>query len=208
MNIPSFNNEQKIWVGPVGILLFVILYMLPNHFPLFDSHTLPLLGFEKDLPIMPWTVWFYTSDYLYVALVFTLLSEKENMNRIFKGEMIILFISMIIFFLFPTIYPRPEVNYDSAGITGRFLKLVHTLDSPMNSCPSVHVAITFMGGFGFLREKKYLFPFFMLWAVLISISTITLKQHYLIDVVAGFFFALIVYVGGFYGCKCMQRRNS
>jgi membrane-associated phospholipid phosphatase len=207
MNIPSFNSKQKVWVGPLGITSFVVLYMLPNHISLFEPHLLPFLDFEKNMAIMPWTVWLYVSDYLYIATAFVILSEKDNMNMIFRGQILLLFVSMFIFFLWPTAYPRPQVDYTAFGLTGSMLKLVHSLDSPMNSCPSLHVAMTFMGGFGFLREKRYLFPFFMLWAFAISISTITLKQHYLIDIIAGFFFALIIY-GGLYGFKYMQRRNA
>ena len=195
MRLPFFKNSQKIWMGPLGILAFIIFYMTPNHIHLFVPSYLPMFSFEKAIPFMDWTVWVYVSDYLYIGLAFMLFSEKENMNKIYYSQMLLLFVSMIIFFMLPTTYPRPmAVEY--SGITGMMLNLLHSSDTPGNACPSIHVAMTFLAGFGFLKEKRYLLTVFMIWAILISLSTITVKQHYVLDVVSGFIVAIIFYYLG------------
>jgi membrane-associated phospholipid phosphatase len=191
MRLPFFDSKQKPWVGILGILSFMIFYMIPNHFPLFTPHEIYLFNFEKEIPFMDWTIWFYISDYLYIATVFTLLSNKDNMNKIFYSQIGMLIFAMIIFFILPVTYPRPEVEY--TGISGWMVGLVHSADTPGNSCPSIHVGMTFLAGFGFIKEQKGLFSLFMFWALLISISTLTLKQHYLFDVIAGFIMAILFY---------------
>lgn len=194
MKVCFFRNDQKKWVGPLGIIAFIVFYMLPNHINIFTPSYLPMFGFEQLLPFIDWTVWIYISDYVYIAVAFILLSDRDNMNKIYYSQILLLFVCMFIFFLLPTTYPRPEVEY--SGFTGFFLKLLHSSDSPGNACPSIHVAMTFLGGFGFIREKKKLFPFFMIWAVLISLSTLTVKQHYLLDVISGFVVSIIFYYIG------------
>ena len=194
MKLPFFNRSQKRWVGPLGIIAFVIFYMIPNHINLFTPSVLPMFGFERTLPFMGWTVWIYLSDYLYIAVAFILLSDKSNMNKIYYSQLMLLFASMFLFFLFPTVYPRPEVEY--VGLTGIFLNLLHSADTPGNACPSIHVAMTFLAGFGFIKEKRNLFYIFMVWAVLISLSTLTVKQHYVLDVIGGFFMSVIFYYIG------------
>ena len=173
---------------------FVVFYMIPNHVNVFTPSLLPMFGFEKALPFMGWTVWIYLSDYLYIAVAFILLSDKSNMNKIYYSQLMLLFASMFLFFLFPTTYPRPEVEY--VGLTGIFLNMLHSADTPGNACPSLHVAMTFLAGFGFIKEKRNFFYFFMVWAVLISLSTLTVKQHYVLDVIGGFFMSVIFYYIG------------
>jgi len=191
MRLYFFSSRQKFWVGILGICSFMLFYMLPNHFNFFTPTQLYLFEVEKQIPFIDWTIWFYVSDYLYIALVFILLQDKENMNRIFYSQITMLIFAMFIFFFLPTAYPRPEITYN--GLSGWMLNLLHSADTPGNACPSIHVGMTFLGGFGFIKEKKRLFSLFMLWAVLISVSTLTVKQHYLIDVLAGFLMAILFY---------------
>jgi membrane-associated phospholipid phosphatase len=191
LKVPFFNNRQKIWVGPLGIILFVICYMTPNHIQIFEPSYLHLFDFEKAIPFIDWSLWIYMTSYIYVALVFILLRKKENMNHIFYAQILLLFIGMVIFFVYPTVYPRPMMEYN--GITGGMVNLLYSMDTPNNAMPSLHIALTFIAGFGFIKERRRLLPLFMIWAILISISTLTVKQHYLWDVLAGFVLAIVFY---------------
>ncbi|HOW16827.1 MAG TPA: phosphatase PAP2 family protein [bacterium] len=201
LKIPFFSNKQKIWVGPLGIVAFMVFCMIPNHVHIFEPSLMYMFDFEKRVPFIDWTVWIYMSDYLYIGLVFFLLRERYNMNRIYYSQIMMLIFSMFIFMLYPTMFPRPEVEYH--GFSGQLVALLHSLDSPCNAFPSIHVSMTFLAGFGFIKERKVLFSIFMLWAVLISISTLTLKQHYLLDVLAGFVMAILFY---WVGSRIRDRR--
>ncbi|MFH1222784.1 MAG: phosphatase PAP2 family protein [Pseudomonadota bacterium] len=192
MKLPFFNNKDKPWVGILGILAFLLLYLLPNHIQLFNPMYLPSFEFENNIPFIDWTIWFYMSDYLCVAVVFILLKDRENMNRIFYSQILALITAMLIFFVLPTTYPRPMVEYN--GISGWLLKFLHSADTPGNACPSVHVAVTFIAAFGFIKEQRRKLWFFILWAAAISLSTLTVKQHYVVDVIAGFLMAVIFYI--------------
>lgn len=191
MRVPFFDSKQKPWVGLLGIIAFMVFYMAPNHLKFFSPLYLNMWGFEKEIPFMDWTIWFYISDYFFIGAVFILLTNKENMNRIFYSQIAMLIFTMVIFFIIPTTYPRPEIEYH--GFSGWMLGILHSADTPGNACPSVHVGMTFLAGFGFIKEKRYLFPLFMFWALLISISTLTVKQHYFMDIVAGFAMAILFY---------------
>jgi len=191
LKVPFFNNRQKIWVGPMGIILFGIFYMTPNHIQIFEPSYLHLFDFEKAIPFIDSTIWIYMSSYIYVALAFILLRKKENMNHVFYAQMLFLLVAMIFFFIYPTAYPRPTVEYN--GITGSMINFLYSMDTPNNALPSLHIGLTFLAGFGFLKERRNLFSLFMIWAILISISTFTVKQHYLWDVLAGFVLAIAFY---------------
>lgn len=202
LKMSFFSNSQKWWVGPLGIIAFVVFYMTPNHIHLFEPSYLYMFELERDIPFIDWSIWIYISDYLYIAAVFVLLKQKENMNRIYYSQILMLFVAMIFFTIYPTAYPRPQVEY--VGVTGSFLQLLHSIDTPCNAFPSIHVGMTFLAGFGFIREQRKLLPFFMLWAVLISISTVTVKQHYFLDVAGGFLMSILFY---WIGTKIKERRQ-
>ena len=191
LKVPFYSNKQKIWVGPLGIMLFVICYMIPNHIQIFEPSYLYLFDFEKTIPFMDWTIWIYMSSYIYVALAFILLRQKENMNHVFYAQMLFLLIAMVFFFIYPTAYPRPSVEYN--GTAGSMVNFLYLMDTPNNAMPSLHITLTFLAGFGFLKERRHLFPLFMVWAILISVSTLTVKQHYLWDILAGFVLAIAFY---------------
>jgi membrane-associated phospholipid phosphatase len=202
LGLRFFDRKDKIWVGPLGIVAFVVFYMLPNHFNLFEPAYLYMFEFEKLIPFIDWTIWIYMSDYLYIAIVFILLKDKDNMNKLYYSQIFLLMVSMIIFFLLPTQYPRPEVEYN--GLSGYLVEVLYSADTPGNACPSIHVAMTFLAGFGFLKEKKYLFPWFMLWAIMISLSTLTVKQHYFLDIIVGLLMSILLY---FVGRKFIYQRK-
>lgn len=191
IKLPFFDKKHKIWVGLLGLVLALIFYTIPNRIQIFETSYLTLFNIEKALPFIDWTIWIYISFFIYIILVFILLKQKENMNRLFYAQMLLLFVSMIIYYLFPIGYPRPTVELN--GIASSIVNFYYSIDTPNNAWPSLHVGLTFLAGFGFLKEKKHLFPIFMIWAVLISISTLTIKQHYLWDVITGFVLAVFFY---------------
>jgi len=184
------TTKHKIMAGIIGTVAFIICYMIPNHFQFVESTRLYLFDFEKAIPPMASTVWFYCSDYLYIFVVLAILSDKENLSRTFYGFILLLLICMVVFFVYPTVYDRPGFFYE--GLSGQLLKLVHSLDTPNNCCPSVHVGATFLCCFAFIYEKRRYLPIFIIWALIISISTLTLKQHYVLDIIWGFLLAVIV----------------
>ena len=74
--------------------------------------------------------------------------------------------------------------------TSWFMRLVdgfYKFDNPPLNCfPSLHVTGAFLSYFVVKKFKPSLENFLFVLAILISISTLTFKQHYILDVFAGF----------------------
>ncbi|HEY6402922.1 MAG TPA: phosphatase PAP2 family protein, partial [Blastocatellia bacterium] len=66
--------------------------------------------------------------------------------------------------------------------TYRFL---YSIDSAANCFPSLHVALAWLSALGLRDERRRAGALAMVWAALISISTLTTKQHYFADLVGG-----------------------
>lgn len=89
----------------------------------------------------------------------------------------------IINILYPTYAPRAVV--DNTDILARMLIWLYNLNRPLTALPSLHVAHSLCTGY-FLSK---IFPkqtwIWMSTVVLISISTLFVKHHYIADVVIG-----------------------
>ncbi|WNG57717.1 phosphatase PAP2 family protein [Archangium gephyra] len=63
--------------------------------------------------------------------------------------------------------------------------------SPASCLPNLHVAAAFVSAFAVVGERRA--PLLVAWAALIWGSTLTTRQHYVVDGVAGLLLALAVW---------------
>lgn len=178
------------------LVFFGIGYGFTNRFPVFTPKLLPLTNVDHFFGFQPWTIWIYVSDYLLVFLPIILISEVVFMKQLIKAYLVNLAIHFPVFFFFPTTMLRPELN--GGAMSEIIFRWVRFIDAPVNCFPSQHVSLCFIVALGFWNYQRKMSLIFILWAVFISISTMTTKQHYFIDVIGGIFVALIVYVSIFY----------
>lgn len=168
-------------------LAYGFLYVFPNLRPLYEPFVLPQTSFEKNLPLVPWTVLLYTSDYFLVGSAVFLLKELPVFQRFARRATLVLLISGLCFWLFPTQYPRPELSTPTS-FSEHLLSWVWFIDAPTNCFPSLHVGFTTLAVFSVSSGLR---PFYALWALAVFASVLTTKQHYLWDIGGGVVFALL-----------------
>ncbi len=181
-----------------GIFLAVIasaLYLLSNHFHFFNPQLMHLSIVDVRIPFLPYTVWIYVSEYLFFVSVYCSCQNILNLNKYFYSFLSLQTVSVFIFWLWPTTYPRElfPLPENLEKITYFIFDSLRKTDSPANCCPSLHVSSVYLSSFMFLNEQKHKFPMFFLWGTGIALSTLTTKQHYLIDVVVGFLMSLLTF---------------
>ncbi len=161
-----------------GIQFLTSLYLTPT--------TLFLPG-EASIPFIPWMMWIYITVYFIPPLV---LLTPPNKGQVIKMVWIFLIASLIhyaLFLVFPVHYTlRPPLS-DYAG--NWLVNLIYSIDEPSNCFPSIHVSFVFLSYFFVQRYKPTLAWFVLILAILISISTVLVKQHYIVDVIAAIILA-------------------
>lgn len=198
---------KKFWEkyrhGWVFLYIFIYLpwfFYLEKHITT-DYHLIHT-AIDDKIPfieyfIVPYTLWF-----LFIAVTvgyFFFFGEKSEFYRL----IILLFSGMTIFLIVSTIYPnglqlRPE-TFTRDNIFVDMVRQLYAVDTSTNVLPSIHVynslgAYIVISHCSKLKQYKWVQIFTLLLTISIILSTMFLKQHSVIDVVAAFFMAGIMYV--------------
>ena len=101
--------------------------------------------------------------------------------------------------LFPAFYPRGDLG-DHSSISFWLMEFTREIDGANNTFPSGHVTFSWLMVFTaanceLISKAKYKFikHLYIIWALGISLSTLFLKQHFIIDVFSGALMALLCY---------------
>lgn len=196
LTLPLFiHPDNKYLMGFFLTVLASFLYLSTNHVHLLEPRLLPMTWIDRATPFIPQTVFVYVSEYILFFAVYLTCRDRVNMNRYAYAFIALQTTSVIIFSLWPTTYPRELFplprNLDRA--TYWVFNSLRQTDTPASCCPSLHVSSVYLSSFMFLGEQKRKFPFFFLWATAIAITTLTTKQHYIVDVVTGFMMSVLFY---------------
>ncbi|MCF0148398.1 MAG: phosphatase PAP2 family protein [Clostridium sp.] len=153
------------------------------------------LTLDKEIPyvsafIFPYVYWY---AFVFFGLIFILSKDRK---RYFKALMII-YISMCICYLFYYLYPveisRPII--DNNTLPNRLVNLIYEADRPFNCFPSIHVLNTYIIiRFTKIKDNKSWFIYTNIIGILIILSTLFIKQHFIVDGVAAIIIAEIVII--------------
>ena len=94
----------------------------------------------------------------------------------------------VFYVLMPSFYPREDFVIE--GAASWLVSLTREIDGSNNTFPSGHVALSWLLAFIMQQTELAKNNFivrstFLVWASLIAMSTLFLKQHYFVDTVSG-----------------------
>jgi membrane-associated phospholipid phosphatase len=197
LKLPLFMTARfKYPVGAVVFALASFMYYFTNHHPIFPPHELPMLAADSAVPFTPWTVLIYVSEYFFFTVVYITVRDMENLNKYIYSFFFTQALSCVIFFFWPTIYPRDlfPVPADTNEFIATIFRMLRAGDAATNCFPSLHVSTVYLSAYIFLDEQRGKFPFFLTWATFIALSTLPTKQHYVVDITAGFALSVVSYL--------------
>ncbi|HEV2036117.1 MAG TPA: phosphatase PAP2 family protein [Candidatus Dormibacteraeota bacterium] len=144
---------------------------------------------DQALPVVPIFVVPYVSlqPFIYGSLVIFLLFRA----RIFQSavlSMIVTFLVSYVFFAFLQTYVERPVLTGGDALT-RMIRDVYAGDHPFNDFPSLHVSLSAIIAIHWWRFSRRFGPVPAIWAALIAMSTVLVRQHYLADVAGGLILA-------------------
>ena len=148
---------------------------------------MPVSAVDRVIPFTPSAAFVYVSQFITVPLVVWLMTSRRQLLRCCRGLLLLMGVSFLVFYFWPTVISRPGI------VPGRFFiyDLVVGADKSGNACPSLHAAFgIFTAGcawevFRGWRNGQWLIGASWAWTAAILASTLLIKQHVILDLLAG-----------------------
>lgn len=185
LRLPAVASQRsKYAAGLLCVLLAAALYLFPNRLSLLPQATLRLTAIDLAVPFWPASGWLYASVYLLLLCTFVAMRDFGQTSRFLYACLFAQAAAAAIFIAYPTVYPRElfPVPADTHPLNAALVDFWRQLDAPANCLPSLHVAVTFLC----LATLQGIRSILAIAAgALLCLSTLTFKQHYFADVLAG-----------------------
>ena len=190
----KYNINEIKWLDLAWLIILPIIninYVIAG--ALAKSGKDISLTLDKEIPyvsafIFPYIYWY---AFIFLGLVFILSKDRKRYLR----SLMVIYISMCICYLFYYFYPveisRPMISNNT--LANKIVNIIYEVDRPFNCFPSIHVLNTYIiMRFTRIKDNKSWFIYTGLTGILIILSTLFIKQHYVLDGIAAIIIAEIV----------------
>ncbi|MGE0311997.1 MAG: phosphatase PAP2 family protein [Lautropia sp.] len=168
-------------------LVSALLYLLPNRFgpPPIE---LPMTALDRAIPFWPASAWTYAAVYLLLPWTFFGIASFTRLVALAKALVFTQAVAALAFTIVPIAYPRGDfpIPPDTRPLDRAVAQFLRDIDLPVNCLPSLHVTTVLLclAAFdeGRLRRQR---PLAIALALATVASTLSFKQHYVVDLVAG-----------------------
>lgn len=170
------------------VFFFVFYFITENLIPLENCHVIHC-GLDDLIPFCEWFIIPYVLWYLliFLSLGYFLLYNVDAFKKLQTYIFITQIVAMIIYIVFPncqnlrpTEFPRDNFLTDVTGF-------LYSIDTNTGVLPSLHCAYSIGIATVWLKEKNThpsLKAFIMVFAFIICLSTMFVKQHSVLDFLA------------------------
>ena len=196
INTPEYRHLKYLLFWPVYLASFAILervwihpYYHPVHCAIDD-----IIPFCEYF-LIPYCLWFL--EFVFIQ-AYTLLFDVEEFKRYIRFLIIGFMGTILIYMIYPTCQELRVTEFPRDNVLTDIVKALYEFDTNTNVCPSLHVigavAVLISSWHAKGLDKAWIRLIFIALTVLISLSTVFLKQHSFVDVVAALPVCLIAYL--------------
>lgn len=204
LNTPEYSHLKLLFYWPVFGLLFLTverLWIRESYYPIsceLDS-VIPFCEFF----LIPYLFWF---AFLVGIHIYTLLYDVESFKKLMKFIIFSYSAAMLIYIVFPNCQELRPVAFQRDNLFTRFLEGFYQFDTNTNVCPSIHVIGSAAVSLCAWQSRHFSTPgwrlLFTVTALLIAMSTVFLKQHSILDLLA----AIPICVAAYLYAYCPRKK--
>lgn len=210
LNTPEYSYLKWLLYWPIYMFCFSILergWIRPYYHPTYCivDDWIPFCEWF----VLPYMIWFV---FVFFSIFYTALYEREVFVKTMKYVAFTYTIALIVFVVYPNCQElRPE-TFARDNVLTRFMALFYQFDTNTNVLPSVHVLGTLASLAAYLHCEKFqgIGWKIALWvlSILICVSTVFLKQHSILDMVAAIPVCIVGYALFFQKKKSSAKSNT
>lgn len=206
LNDPQFSH-LKLLLGWVGY--FALYFLTENLIPMERCHPMHMWLDEK-IPFCEWFLLPYVFWYvlIVISLGYFLFYRVDSFKRLQTYIIITQIIAMICYIVYPTRQDLRPAEFANENFLTQCVGFLYAFDTNTGVCPSLHVAYS-LGIASVWTKEKEVHPawkaFVVVAVIMICLSTMFIKQHSAVDVLAaipvGLIAEAIVYRDRYFGRK-------
>ena len=175
---------EKIVLATLTLGGYTLYWPIGQYTKTLTPHE-PALAIDHATPLVPAFIYIYAFVFLAGALPVTVPTGRRLFRRICAAYLLAEIVSYVVFIAWPvsmTIRPEaPEVT--SLATWG--IAMAYFVDESSNCLPSLHVSVALFAGLCTWTADRTVGAMGIAVALAISASTMFVKQHWFLDVVAG-----------------------
>ena len=186
-----FSTRWRLLLPPAALLWNQLVYWGGAALAETRHHYQFSTALDRAIPLIPWTVCIYFGCYAFWALHYCLCAAVPlRARRFFTADFIAKGVCFVCFVGLPTTMARPDVQ--GLNVWESLVRALDILEAPVNLFPSIHCLNSWLCWASardipaFSRGYK---AFALCAAVAVCVSTLTLRQHVLLDVAGGILLA-------------------
>lgn len=147
-----------------------------------------------EIFVIPYYFWFV---FLIGMIAYSFFFNIDSFKMLMKYIMVTNIITMLIYIIYPTAQELRPTKFERDNIFVDIVKALYGFDTNTNVCPSLHVINSFAVLCTAWKDKTFKSfawrCFFVVSTVLITLSTVFLKQHSVIDVALAIVLCAVCY---------------
>lgn len=146
------------------------------------------IGVDGWIPFLPWTLLIYWGCYLFwlVNYIIGCRQDEQTSFRFISADLFAKAVCLLCFLALPTTNTRPVI--EGASVWEEGMRLLYRIDAADNLFPSIHCLTSWFCYIAVRKNRKVSKGYRSLSlfiALSICISTLTTKQHVIVDVAGG-----------------------
>ncbi len=186
-----------------------VFWYVEKFYPVENYHVM-YVPLDDRIPfceifVLPYMFWF---AFIVGMLAYTLFWDVDAFRRMMWFTIFTYSVTIFIYFVYPTCQELRPTVFENNNILTRFMADFYAYDTNTNVCPSIHVLGSWAVVFTAWHTSRLRTPVwaaaFGVMGVLISASTVFLKQHSIVDVLA----AIPLCIIGWFLCFAPRRAKK
>ncbi len=198
----NFIEKNKYWLYMLFVPIYLVAFFLTEKYINGSSnYWVSYIPFDDTIPFVDWFVIFYVLWYPLLVGVAILLLIKDKQAYLRYARMIVFgfSFSIVFFWIFPNGQNlRPE-TFANDNIFTKIIGLIYASDTNTNVLPSMHVYGSLCAMVAVIDSDRvdnvWAVVGISVLSVMICASTVFIKQHSILDVIAAVVMLIPLYIG-------------
>jgi membrane-associated phospholipid phosphatase len=176
----------------IGFIFGFIPYIVTNQLSILSEPHYLNSEIDMLMPFIDWSIFIYLGVYVIVTVPVIMINREDLLKRVVIGFIILQAVAAFFFLAYPVHMLRPEYSSFS-NFTDYTVYAIYNIDNPSNCFPSLHVGNSVYAAYTTYKVNRRMGFVTHIISFLICVTTLTTKQHYIADILMGWFLGYLIY---------------